>query len=118
MPGSVEHIRAVRPDVDSFIVANAVVNLDRTWRSYANPPCLHVEHFQQGIVILVKQDGGAGSRSQLHGAAHMIDVGMGNHDLLYLQLVFSDKRQHVLNVIDRKSTRLNSSHANISYAVF
>src|SRR3712207_6916255 len=33
---------------------------------------------------------------------------------------FGDDLQHVIPVIDedRKSTRLNSSHANISYAVF
>src|SRR3712207_8658409 len=27
-------------------------------------------------------------------------------------------RRHAVGVLDRKSTRLNSSHANISYAVF
>src|SRR3712207_6976856 len=29
-----------------------------------------------------------------------------------------DRKHYGLNLIDRKSTRLNSSHANISYAVF
>src|SRR3712207_7919856 len=29
-----------------------------------------------------------------------------------------DRHQRVLQRVDRKSTRLNSSHANISYAVF
>src|SRR3712207_9087806 len=29
-----------------------------------------------------------------------------------------EKNEHVLRIQDRKSTRLNSSHANISYAVF
>src|SRR3712207_7079200 len=29
-----------------------------------------------------------------------------------------DRRQALADVLDRKSTRLNSSHANISYAVF
>src|SRR2546430_12655710 len=28
------------------------------------------------------------------------------------------RRQHVANIADRKSTRLNSSHSQISYAVF
>src|SRR3712207_7641256 len=37
-----------------------------------------------------------------------IDVGLGGHHL----------REHITVVVDRKSTRLNSSHANISYAVF
>src|SRR3712207_8981687 len=40
-----------------------------------------------------------------------------------LQSPFSFKNRHVIGVpssssLDRKSTRLNSSHANISYAVF
>src|SRR3712207_7455322 len=35
-----------------------------------------------------------------------------------LLLVGADERQHRVPLLDRKSTRLNSSHANISYAVF
>src|SRR5258707_7811770 len=31
---------------------------------------------------------------------------------------FTPHEDHILKVLDRKSTRLNSSHANISYAVF
>src|SRR3712207_7193887 len=38
--------------------------------------------------------------------------------LLEILLVLLEPRQHLLTVEDRKSTRLNSSHANISYAVF
>src|SRR5438445_1621110 len=34
------------------------------------------------------------------------------------KFVLSDLRNPEINVRDRKSTRLNSSHANISYAVF
>src|SRR5947209_11691310 len=33
-------------------------------------------------------------------------------------LVFVELLDEFLNAVDRKSTRLNSSHANISYAVF
>src|SRR3712207_8397944 len=40
-------------------------------------------------------------------------LGVAGVDLVLLDV---DRRQHV--VLDRKSTRLNSSHANISYAVF
>src|SRR3712207_609922 len=39
---------------------------------------------------------------------HPVDLYLGRHDIVQPDLV----------VIDRKSTRLNSSHANISYAVF
>src|SRR3712207_8575123 len=37
-----------------------------------------------------------------------------------MQFQFADESEavHLINKTDRKSTRLNSSHANISYAVF
>src|SRR3712207_8813541 len=38
--------------------------------------------------------------------------------LVALGFVVIFKSSHVINFADRKSTRLNSSHANISYAVF
>src|SRR5258707_15864394 len=51
------------------------------------------------------------------------------HDALPISRLFADdrdcggswrrrRRVHIFRQIDRKSTRLNSSHANISYAVF
>src|SRR3712207_8148687 len=48
-----------------------------------------------------------GKRKSFGGAFHQID--RGNRFMLY---------RVVVELIDRKSTRLNSSHANISYAVF
>src|SRR5699024_1205129 len=47
----------------------------------------------------------------------------GQIDLEHLESLMSDKValvtcMHVNNIIDRKSTRLNSSHVSISYAVF
>src|SRR3712207_7782342 len=51
---------------------------------------------------------------------HLCWSGVGGHfahDLL--PLPFSEEAlAHVAGRVDRKSTRLNSSHANISYAVF
>src|SRR3712207_9021540 len=45
-----------------------------------------------------------------------VDVGVGHqHDLVVAQLA---QVELVVDPGDRKSTRLNSSHANISYAVF
>src|SRR3712207_7425852 len=53
-------------------------------------------------------------------AAALLDpVGLGAHPLDVA--VAGDGDDHLLvrdHVLDRKSTRLNSSHANISYAVF
>src|SRR3712207_7831520 len=45
-----------------------------------------------------------------------VDVGLGQAALAPQGL--EGCRQAVLQGVDRKSTRLNSSHANISYAVF
>src|SRR3712207_7739443 len=42
---------------------------------------------------------------------------LGEIEVLYINS-FSSKRDDVTGGLDRKSTRLNSSHANISYAVF
>src|SRR3712207_9196042 len=39
-------------------------------------------------------------------------------DLIAGRLIVRQQRVQVDTVVDRKSTRLNSSHANISYAVF
>src|SRR5258707_9154340 len=36
----------------------------------------------------------------------------------FLSLIMSLETRRIIQRIDRKSTRLNSSHANISYAVF
>src|SRR3712207_8700679 len=47
----------------------------------------------------------------LHGEPVTEDPGAGNHGL-------ADVREVGVVAEDRKSTRLNSSHANISYAVF
>src|SRR3712207_7392569 len=53
----------------------------------------------------------AGACQQQPGLAEQVQAGVADRDLL-LQL------GRVGHPLDRKSTRLNSSHANISYAVF
>src|SRR3712207_6998436 len=42
----------------------------------------------------------------------------GGHAVTARRQPFAGARQTQVNLSDRKSTRLNSSHANISYAVF
>ena len=66
---------------------------------HPQPRRLHIQHLQQRIVVLVEQDGRAGDRAQLHGPAHVIDVRVSDHDLLDLQIVFADDRQHIVNVV-------------------
>src|SRR3989449_8034093 len=45
-------------------------------------------------------------------------VGMEMDEEVWNHAVFSKNRERLLNEEDRKSTRLNSSHGYISYAVF
>src|SRR3712207_8351067 len=55
----------------------------------------------------------AGRRLQAQGRS--LPDGAGQHGLRALQVVVAPMAE---TTADRKSTRLNSSHANISYAVF
>src|SRR5690554_7679371 len=53
---------------------------------------------------------------QLAYEAHTVDITQGDqHTAEYKALNFNNK---IPSIIDRKSTRLNSSHVRISYAVF
>src|SRR5688500_19184036 len=51
-------------------------------------------------------------------AAGKVDIIVGTHRLLSKDVVFRDLGLLVVDEEDRKSTRLNSSHLVISYAVF
>ena len=76
-----------------------LVDLNFAGIFHADPCRLHVQHFQQGIVVLVEQDGRAGGGTQLHGSAHMIDVSMGDDDLLNLEIVLLNKGENVFDVV-------------------
>src|SRR3712207_7547535 len=67
-----------------------------------------------------------------HRARRVLGAGLADlgHDALVVRVTYlregggtvrlsrDEERLCVLHLLDRKSTRLNSSHANISYAVF
>src|SRR3712207_8425168 len=61
-------------------------------------------------------------RSRLHDGVRLAQVERALAQLVVHRLEFFVGRLqllvHRLELLDRKSTRLNSSHANISYAVF
>src|SRR3712207_134580 len=42
----------------------------------------------------------------------------GERQVFLLEFLGINIQEHLVQTLDRKSTRLNSSHANISYAVF
>src|SRR5205814_3574572 len=56
--------------------------------------------------------GAAALRADLHDAVRLLDGIADGHGHLH------GVRQRLLDIGDRKSTRLNSSHLGISYAVF
>src|SRR3712207_8990050 len=73
-----------------------------------------VEHGADAIVV--SNHGGR----QLDGAAAAIEALPAIADAVSgrAELYFDSGIRRGTDIVDRKSTRLNSSHANISYAVF
>src|SRR3712207_7491393 len=52
------------------------------------------------------------------GVGHRAGDRLARHQPDEVRRVDHEDRAHLVGDLDRKSTRLNSSHANISYAVF
>src|SRR3712207_7678963 len=82
-------------------------------------PEIYTLSLHDALRISVRRQQGDGGEHQRCGLAHGQDVGV--------RAEVPDRLQDVVDVLvqpeaarrqDRKSTRLNSSHANISYAVF
>jgi hypothetical protein len=99
--GSMEDGAGQRPGDHRLSGSDATVNLNFTGRAHAEPRGLLVEQFQQSVIILVEQDGRARGRAKLHGSADVVDMRVGDDDLLDLQIVFADERQDVFDVIAR-----------------
>jgi hypothetical protein len=79
----------------------ALVDFHFSRRGYADPCGLDIEHLKQFVIVLIKQDGRAGGGSQLHRAADVVDVRMGDHDLFYLQAMLVYQREHALDFVAR-----------------
>src|SRR5208282_177573 len=99
--GSVENVRCEVTRSQRFAICDARFDGNCARRGHAEPGRLYVEHFQQRVVILVEQDGRPRQCAQLHGSAYVIDVGVGDDDLLHFQLVLADDGENVFNVIAR-----------------
>src|SRR3712207_7726687 len=72
---------------------------------------LHGRSSDLPITVLMRKD------TPLDGSAPMLLYGYGSYGLP-MEPHFSIRSLSLVDRGDRKSTRLNSSHANISYAVF
>jgi len=97
--GGMKDAGGVRSGGDGFSGGHAAVDINPAGRGHADPRGLHVEHFQQGVVILVEEDGGASGGAEFHGSADVVDVGVGDDDLLDLQIVFADDSLDVFDVV-------------------
>src|SRR3712207_8397201 len=93
----------------------------RYWRDWSSDVCssdLEGQLKLLGSKVLLLGAGGLGSPAALYLAA----AGVGTIGIIDMDVVDASNLQrqilHNMDRIDRKSTRLNSSHANISYAVF
>jgi hypothetical protein len=99
--GSVKNVRRQAARPQRFTVPDARFDCNLARRGDADPRCLYVEHFQQRIIVLIEQDGGASLRAQLHSSAYVIDVGVGDDDLFYYQVVLTDDGENILNIVAR-----------------
>jgi len=97
--GSVQDLGGVRSGRDAVAGRDAAVNFDFARRGHADPRGLHIEHLQQRIVVLVEQDGRAGGGTEFHGSADVVNVGVGNDDLLDLEIVLADEGEDVVDVV-------------------
>jgi hypothetical protein len=89
--GSVEDGAGDARDGDEFAVIEGVV-----WRvdggcRHAEPSGLDVHHFDQGQVVLVVEDRGAGELFEAMGSGDVIDVSVGYDDLLNGEVVFGEQ---------------------------
>ncbi len=59
-------------------------------RCNAKPGGLLVHNFELGQIVFVEIDGRAGECFELERAAHVVDVGVGNENLLQLETKFGE----------------------------
>ena len=91
----------MRSSGDGFTSCYASVNFNASWGGHANPGGLYIEHFQQGIVVLVEENGCACGGPEFHRSPDVIDVCVGDDDLFDLEVVLADERENVFDFIAR-----------------
>jgi len=80
--GGVEDGAGDAGDGDEFAVVEGAVGVEDGRGRGAEPGGLNVHHFDQGQVVLVVEDGGAGELFEAVSASDVVDVGVGDDDLL------------------------------------
>ncbi len=99
VPGRVQNAGRMRAGFYAVAGSNALIDFYRAWGRHADPGGLHVEHLEQSKIVLVEQDRRSRGRAQFHRTAHMIDMGMGDDDVLDLQVMLAKQCEDVVNVV-------------------
>jgi len=86
-------------DGDEFAVVEGVVGVGDGGGGDAEPAGLNVHHFDQGQIVLVVKDGSAGELFEAVGAGDVVDVGVGDDDLLDGEGVFGEEGEDAGDVV-------------------
>jgi hypothetical protein len=101
VPGCVQDLGCERTSFHGVGVAKVLIDLDLTGRGHSNPGRLQVEHLQERIVVLIQKNRRTRGGAQLHRSTNVIDVRVGDYDLLDLQIVLPDQCDNLLDVVPR-----------------
>ena len=95
--GGVEDLGGIAVEADDEAVGERFVGGRGFRRGNAQPAGLRLHHFEQGKVVFVEEDGGAGETLKAERTTHVVDVGVGDEDLLELEAEFG---QSAVNASD------------------
>jgi len=83
--GSVDNLRGAGFQAHFETVGEQVVGRGGLRGCDAKPPGLHVHKFELGQIVFIHQDRRAGEALELERASHMVNVGVGDKNLLELE---------------------------------
>jgi len=99
MPGRVHHETVKISTLNGIVISEALIDLNSSRRFRSDPSRLHVQHFQECVIVLVQQDGSASRLLEFHRAANVVDVRVRNDDLFELELVLIEDGDDSLDLI-------------------
>ncbi len=78
----VNYLGWIRGESDDLSVDHGFIGRSCFWRRRSEPSRLDVHHLEQREIILIQQNGCAGEALELEGATDVIDVRVGDENLL------------------------------------
>ena len=86
-------------DGDDLAIVEGVVRVLDCWSGNAQPAGLNVHDFDLSQVVLVVEDGSSGELLEAVGAGDVVDVGVGDEDLLDCEVVFGKEGEDAGDVV-------------------